>query len=202
MGKKGAPLSEEHRKKLSEAMRLVRQKKAWGKGVPSWNKGVSPSEQTREKISQSLRGRPMLEVTRAALLKANLGNAYTKGRPISPEHREKLKGRTAWNKGKPILPQAKKALLAANWKGGRIAHGGYVRVRCEGHPRASPHGHYVLEHILVVEKHFGRYLEKQEVVHHLNGIKNDNRIENLAVLTPAEHLIHHKPWFHRKALLP
>lgn len=64
------------------------------------------------------------------------------------------------------------------WKGGRRkTSNGYILAWAPEHPRA--HSKCVLEHILVMEKHLGRLLIDKETVHHKNGIKNDNRIENL-----------------------
>ena len=48
-----------------------------------------------------------------------------------------------------------------------------------GHPRARPKNPYVFEHILVMEDKIGRFLLSGESVHHLNGVKDDNRPENL-----------------------
>jgi len=69
------------------------------------------------------------------------------------------------------------------WKGGRtINDHGYILIRCLEHPYADYRG-YVKEHRLVVEKHIGRYLTREEIVHHINEITDDNRLENLQVMT-------------------
>ena len=70
-----------------------------------------------------------------------------------------------------------------NWKGGKtIDARGYVLVRASSHPFAKKN-HYVQEHRLVMEKHLNRFLRPQEVVHHINGILTDNRIENLVLFS-------------------
>lgn len=77
---------------------------------------------------------------------------------------------------------AKKQVGVLNhyWKGGRTKHNkGYVFIRVPEHPRAKHNNGYVFEHILVMEKKMGRYLTEGENVHHLNGVKDDNREENL-----------------------
>jgi hypothetical protein len=65
-----------------------------------------------------------------------------------------------------------------NRKIGHLDKHGYVLVPGKGHPNAEKGGN-IREHILVMSKHLGRPLKKRETVHHKNGIRSDNRIENL-----------------------
>jgi hypothetical protein len=71
------------------------------------------------------------------------------------------------------------------WRGGKTIRDGYVWIRCNNHPKS--HYGYVAEHRLVIEKYLGRILESWETVHHKNGIRNDNRLENLELLLSTKH---------------
>lgn len=77
------------------------------------------------------------------------------------------------------------------WKGGRIAYNGYIITSKPEHPFANKMG-YVREHRLIYEQKLGRYLKRHEVIHHINGNKTDNRIENLMYFpTVSAHTKHH-----------
>ena len=77
-----------------------------------------------------------------------------------------------------------------SWKGRYKNRAGYVLLRDALIPEEFKSmitcGH-VLEHRLIMAQHLGRPLERHEVVHHLNGIKDDNRAENLELYPLYEH---------------
>lgn len=83
----------------------------------------------------------------------------------------------------------KSGKLNPNYKGGRhIDSQDYVAVLVQGNSGSS----YRYEHRLVMERHLERLLRSDEQVHHINGNKQDNRLENLQMLTVAEHAALHQ----------
>jgi len=73
------------------------------------------------------------------------------------------------------------------WKGGRVIQkGGYIKIYNPDHPRADKHK-YVWEHILIWEQVNNKPLPTGWVIHHLNGIPDDNRSSNLIALPNKKH---------------
>lgn len=72
----------------------------------------------------------------------------------------------------------KRGELHHSWKGGVTNSSGYRLIRMQDHPNAQKSG-YVMEHVVVMTEHLGRPLFPGENVHHRNGIRDDNRLENL-----------------------
>lgn len=66
---------------------------------------------------------------------------------------------------------------------------GYVKLYMPEHPNNNKG--YIFEHRYVVEQAIGRLLETHETVHHINEIKDDNRLGNLYLCSPEEHIAIH-----------
>jgi hypothetical protein len=96
----------------------------------------------------------------------------------------------AW---KPCLYCSKScaSISRSNNKGRMKSTSGYVLVLQKNHPHKDKAG-YVREHRLIMETVIGRYLSKDEAVHHINGIKDDNRKENLQLLSISAHCEIHR----------
>ena len=94
----------------------------------------------------------------------------------------KSKGKENAIKGREKIKRSKLGIKNPQWKGGRYqSPDGYIYILSPGHP--NNRAGYIAEHHLVMEKVIGRYLIKGEEVHHKNKIRNDNRIENLSLVT-------------------
>lgn len=90
------------------------------------------------------------------------------------------KGHSHSESTKRKIGESHRGNKSVNWKGGRVSDGhGYIKV--------MENGKYRLEHRMIIEKHIGRKLDKLEHVHHINGIKDDNRLANLIVLSKSDH---------------
>lgn len=79
----------------------------------------------------------------------------------------------------------------------KIRTDGYVTVFVPDHPYATKDG-YVAKHRLIMEREIGRYLTDDEVVHHINHKRDDNRLENLQLMTKSEHMSMHMKERHQK----
>jgi len=104
------------------------------------------------------------------------------GQQVEVYYYNLLKGHTTscgcWNRE---VAASRKGKDRYNWKGGRRKRGnGYVSLLQED-------GSYRQEHILVVERKLGRKLLPDETVHHKNGLRDDNREENLELRVRAKH---------------
>ena len=83
------------------------------------------------------------------------------------------------------------------WTGGkRRLKTGYIDILQPNHPFCNTENR-IYEHRFVMEKYLGRYLQPQEVVHHINNSPSDNRIENLIAF--ANNVIHKR--FHKNPKL-
>lgn len=157
-------------------------------GRKAWNLGVPMSEESKKKLSLSLKGKV----------------PWIKGRKHTKATRLKLsisgKGRKPWNKGKKLSADHIRKLSKSHigiqsgskhpmWNGGKTkTYLGYIAIRSQNNPMKNG---YIYEHRLKMEKKLGRKLLSNEIVHHKNEIKHDNRLSNLEVMDRGEHIRKH-----------
>lgn len=79
-----------------------------------------------------------------------------------------------------------------NWKGGFLKNkDGYIYQLSSNHPNKNSLG-YVYKHRLIMEKHLGRFLTSEEVVHHIDKNPSNNSIKNLMLFpNNGEHRKYH-----------
>lgn len=104
------------------------------------------------------------------------------------------KGKPAPNKNKKLSEVTKKKMSEAKTKKG-VGHkkkrkDGYISVYFPDHPKSNKDG-YIMEHDLIMECYIGRWLKEDEIVHHINRKRDDNRIENLKLMSKKEHARYH-----------
>ena len=135
-----------------------------GKNNPFY--GKSHSEEFKKRLSEIAKTRPPVsEETRRKISEAGIG------RKFSRETRKKLSKSNSQENN-------------ANWKGGIKYTQGRVFIRVGKRE-------YIARARKIMQEHLGRELLSTEIVHHINGITDDDRIENLVVTNRSKHVTHH-----------
>lgn len=142
-------------------------KTAFKKGIIPWNKGKNGSK------------------------------GFWTGKKMSKKHKKNLSkshiGQKSWNKGKKFIQISGNKHW--NWKGGKYkdSEDGYIYIKSNN--KFCDKRGYMLEHRLICINHIGNNFKNKYDVHHINKIKDDNRINNLMVFinTSAHQRFHNNP---------
>jgi len=147
--------------------------------------GYSPTPEERKRHSMRMSGENNPFYGKKHTVKTRKIISKKVSKSMTPEHRKEISERMT---GK-VQPKGKDS---HGWKGGKSkTPKGYVLKHRPSHPLS--YNGYVKEHRLIMEKHIGRYLRPEEVVHHINLVKTDNRLSNLWLFkNQSEHGKHHR----------
>jgi hypothetical protein len=107
-----------------------------------------------------------------------------RGEPIRFIHGHNNRGRIFTASHRQAMSEVKRGKRNPAWIGGRIQDDGYVKIKVGAR--------YEREHRLVMERHLGRVLRADEVVHHIDLNRANNALENLAVMSRQEHMALHR----------
>ncbi len=204
--KKGTKISEETRKKMSGS-KIGKKNPMYGKthskkirtllskinkGKNNYFYGKSRSEETKRKISVGNKGKIVSIKTRKKISESKIGHKL-----LEETKRKISKSMT----GKKHKEDTKKKIRLAhvgnkhyNWKGGKYTtYKGYVRLSGKYDCLYSNSQGSISEHKYIWWKYFpDNIMKKDECIHHINGNKQDNRIENLKKMKTLEHTKLHK----------
>lgn len=165
-------------------------------------KGKKVSSETRKKISESRKGIKFSEEHKKKLSESHIGKEskmkgikFTENRRKSYQNYwDSMKGKVKGQRSEETkLKISKKNSGKGNgrWNGGIKESGGYIKIHSPNHPLKDKSG-YVMAHRIRVENFIGRFLTRQERIHHIDFNRKNNKISNLFLFpSGSEHLKFH-----------